>query len=104
MNTIENTRIKACIEMLDQLKPSFATYAEAGEFHIKNLTECLGEEYASDLKMLTASALEKIASRDTSNKVVKLQGFGENSPYVSINHPAARAALLKGNDPITADE
>ena len=43
-----------------------------------------------------------LASKES--KVIKLQGFGDNSTYSNMSNPAARAALLKGNDPITADE
>lgn len=41
-------------------------------------------------------------------KVIKLQGFGDDSTYSSMSNPAARAALrvacLKDKAPITADE
>lgn len=40
----------------------------------------------------------------STQKVVKLQGFGEDSTYISMSNPAARAALLKDKAPITADE
>ena len=96
LNTVDrmNEKLEAVTGMLHSLKPSFATYAEAGEALIKDWTLIMGKEHEADLKLVTAVALEKIAPR----KVIKLQGFGKDAPYVSINHPAARASLLKGNE------